>query len=134
MIEKVNPSHPDKIADRIAGAIVDLGYIKNNNPKIAVEVLIGHGVCHTIIETSENYSYEEIEKIVKRIGGNVIAVVTVVIILGGNRVGNGEQFLVFGVGFVQFPLGDAKIIVFCIVGIPHGTAVGAPIGIVPRDV
>ncbi|MCT7893638.1 S-adenosylmethionine synthetase, partial [Bifidobacteriaceae bacterium WP021] len=26
MIEKVNPSHPDKIADRIAGAIVDLAY------------------------------------------------------------------------------------------------------------
>ena len=24
--EKVNPAHPDKIADRIAGAIVDLAY------------------------------------------------------------------------------------------------------------
>ena len=24
MIEKVNPAHPDKIADRIAGALVDL--------------------------------------------------------------------------------------------------------------
>ncbi len=28
MIEKVNPGHPDKIADRIAGAIVDLAYTK----------------------------------------------------------------------------------------------------------
>ena len=29
MIEKVNPSHPDKVADRIAGAaIVDLAYAK----------------------------------------------------------------------------------------------------------
>ena len=28
MIEKVNPAHPDKIADRIAGAIVDLAYKK----------------------------------------------------------------------------------------------------------
>ena len=71
MIEKVNPSHPDKIADRIAGAIVDLGYKKNNNPKIAVEVLIGHGKCHIIIETSLNYSYFEIDKIVKRIAGNL---------------------------------------------------------------
>ena len=26
MFEKVNPSHPDKLADRIGGAIVDLGY------------------------------------------------------------------------------------------------------------
>ena len=32
MIEKVNPSHPDKVADRIAGAIVDLAYTKNKNP------------------------------------------------------------------------------------------------------
>ena len=35
MIEKVNPSHPDKIADRIAGAIVDLAYKKSDNPKVA---------------------------------------------------------------------------------------------------
>ena len=26
MTEKVNPAHPDKVADRIAGAIVDLAY------------------------------------------------------------------------------------------------------------
>ena len=71
MIEKVNPSHPDKIADRIAGAIVDLAYTKNENPKVAVEVLIGHGDCHVIIETSEDFTAEEIDNIVKRIGGNV---------------------------------------------------------------
>lgn len=52
MIEKVNPCHPDKVADRIAGAIVDLAYAAEDNPRIAVEVLIGHGVCHAIIETS----------------------------------------------------------------------------------
>lgn len=28
MIEKVNPSHPDKLADRIAGALVDRAYEK----------------------------------------------------------------------------------------------------------
>ena len=28
MIEKVNCKHPDKVADRIAGAIVDLAYTK----------------------------------------------------------------------------------------------------------
>lgn len=52
MIEKVNPAHPDKVADRIAGAIVDLAYKMEENPKIAVEVLIGHGVCHIIAESS----------------------------------------------------------------------------------
>lgn len=44
MYEKVNPAHPDKVADRIAGALVDLAYQKDSRPKIAVEVLIGHGV------------------------------------------------------------------------------------------
>ena len=52
MIEKVNPMHPDKQADRIAGAIVDMAYAYEANPKIAVEVLIGHGKAHIIIESS----------------------------------------------------------------------------------
>ena len=71
MIEKVNPSHPDKVADRIAGAIVDLAYLKNENPKVAVEVLIGHGVCHVIAETSEVFTNEEVDAIVKRIAGDI---------------------------------------------------------------
>ena len=72
MIEKVNPSHPDKVADRIAGAMVDLAYDKQDNPKVAVEVLIGHGTCHIIAETSYSYKQEEIKQIVKRIAGENI--------------------------------------------------------------
>ena len=71
MIEKVNPSHPDKVADRIAGAIVDLAYTKNDDCRMAVEVLIGHGVCHIICETSEDIKFEEVDKIVKRIAGDI---------------------------------------------------------------
>ena len=67
MIEKVNPSHPDKVADRIAGALVDLAYKKEENPKIAVEVLLGHGVVNLIIESSVNISDAEAEDIVSRI-------------------------------------------------------------------
>ena len=67
MIEKVNPSHPDKVADRIAGAIVDLAYKKTKNPKIAVEVLIGHGNCHIIAETSVSFEPSEVRAIVDRI-------------------------------------------------------------------
>lgn len=69
MIEKVNPSHPDKVADRIAGAIVDLAYKKEENPKIAVEVLLGHGVVNLIIESSVNISEAEVEAVVFRITG-----------------------------------------------------------------
>lgn len=71
MIEKVNPAHPDKVADRIAGAIVDLAYKMEDNPKIAVEVLIGHGVCHIIVETSIKLNTDEVAKAVTRIGGNL---------------------------------------------------------------
>lgn len=67
MIEKVNPSHPDKVADRIAGAIVDLAYTKEENPKIAVEVLIGHEQCSIIIESSVTIENDKIREIVDKI-------------------------------------------------------------------
>lgn len=67
MFEKVNPMHPDKIADRIAGALVDLAYRATNNPKIAVEVLIGHGKAYIIAETSISLPENEVRKAVYRI-------------------------------------------------------------------
>ena len=72
MIEKVNPCHPDKVADRIAGAIVDLAYERQENPKIAVEVLIGHGVCHIIVETSVRIPFSAVKGIVCRIAGDLM--------------------------------------------------------------
>lgn len=75
MFEKVNPSHPDKLADRIAGAIVDKAYEKEENPKIAVEVLLGHSKCHIIAETSVmDLQKKEIDEIVARIVGENIEV------------------------------------------------------------
>ena len=64
--------HPDKLADRIAGAIVDLAYTKAKNPRIATEVLLGHGECNIQVETSEQISAEDIEAIVERIAGEDI--------------------------------------------------------------
>lgn len=69
MIEKVNMAHPDKIADRIAGAIVDLAYSLNANPKIAVEVLIGHGKCTVIAESSVYIERASVKAIIDRIAG-----------------------------------------------------------------
>ena len=71
MFEKVNPCHPDKVADRIAGAIVDLAYTKNKNPKVAVEVLLGHGKATVMIESSEDFRPVEIDPIVRRLAGRV---------------------------------------------------------------
>jgi len=67
MIEIVNPSHPDKVADRIAGAIVDLAYEKQYNPKIAVEVLIGHGFATVIAETNAHITRTEVKEVVHRL-------------------------------------------------------------------
>lgn len=71
MIEKVSMSHPDKVADRIAGAIVDICYKKEKNPKVAVEVLIGHDVCHIIVETNVELTKKYVEKAVRRIAGDI---------------------------------------------------------------
>ena len=71
MFEKVNPCHPDKVADRIAGAIVDLAYTKNRDPKVAVEVLLGHGKAAVMIESSEDFRPVEIVPIVRRLAGDV---------------------------------------------------------------
>lgn len=70
MFEKVNPCHPDKVADRIAGAIIDLAYTKEANPKCAVEVLLGHCACYIITESNVYLRYTEISSIVERIAGN----------------------------------------------------------------
>lgn len=69
MFEKVNPRHPDKVADRIAGAIVDLAYRVSNNPHIAVEVLIGHGVCLVITETDVRLNKLQVHRAARRIAG-----------------------------------------------------------------
>lgn len=74
MFEKVNPSHPDKLADRIAGALVDYAYTLEKNPRIAVEVLIGHGTCNIIAETSVRIPPDFVEETVERIAGaNIVS-------------------------------------------------------------
>jgi len=69
MIEKVNKYHPDKVADRIAGAIVDYAYTLDANPQIAVEVLVGHGRAAVIAETSVVLAAKVVETIIERISG-----------------------------------------------------------------
>lgn len=65
--EKVSPMHPDKIADRIAGALVDYCYTKEENPKCAFEVLIGHLSCFITGETSVSIPTEYVKKTAERI-------------------------------------------------------------------
>ena len=89
MFEKVSKFHPDKIADRIAGAITDLAYTLNEKPKVATEVLIGHGICNIIIESNVSFKKADIKKIVNRIAGENIKLNLVQVkqdeILAGNQ-------------------------------------------------
>lgn len=82
MFEKVNSSHPDKMCDRLAGALVDIAYAQVKDPKIAVEVLAGHGKVYVIIETSltsdelrREYIHQAIDSI---FGKGVEGIVTVI--------------------------------------------------------
>jgi S-adenosylmethionine synthetase len=75
MFEKTSCFHPDKVADRIAGALVDHcythaagGWLKSN-PRVAVETLIGHTEGLVIIETSEPLRVQDVSDTVRCISG-----------------------------------------------------------------
>lgn len=70
--EKVSMAHPDKIADRIAGALVDYCYSVEYNPKCAFEVLIGHGACFVTGETSVRVPEAMVKSIAERISGELL--------------------------------------------------------------
>lgn len=78
MYEKVNPSHPDKLADRIAGALVDIAYKYHENPKIAVEVLLGHNKCFIIIESNIVINELLIRNTVNRIVGKEVIDINII--------------------------------------------------------
>ena len=67
MIEKVNPDHPDKLADRIAGALVDYAYEEQVAPRVAFEVLLGHGEVNIIGESSVYVPKRVAKQIITRI-------------------------------------------------------------------
>jgi S-adenosylmethionine synthetase len=50
--EFVTPKHPDKLADRIADAILDTYMTIDQKARVAIEVLAGHGAIHIIGEAT----------------------------------------------------------------------------------
>ena len=64
--------HPDKIADRIAGALVDCCYTAEKDPRCAFEVLIGHNSCFITGETSVSLNKKKVKEIAERICGEKI--------------------------------------------------------------
>ena len=77
MFEKVNAGHPDKMADRLAGAVVDLVYeraggLTRANPRVACEVMAGHGRVDVQIETSLgrlDLRADDVDPLIRRLFG-----------------------------------------------------------------
>ena len=80
MFEKVNPGHPDKMADRLAGAVVDLVYeraggLTKADPRVACEVMAGHGRVDVQIETSlgrMDLRADDIDPLIRRLFGEQV--------------------------------------------------------------
>lgn len=104
--EKVSPMHPDKVADRIAGALVDYCYSKQENPKCAFEVLIGHGHCFITGETSVSIPDEFIDKTVTRIAKEFINEIKYIEVPQDKHLANNQKELRCGDNgvFAGFPM------------------------------
>lgn len=105
--EKVSMAHPDKIADRIAGALVDYCYSVQENPKCAFEVLIGHGSCFVTGETSVHVPDETVKGIVERIcEGQLVREIKYIEVAQDIRLSNNQKELHCGDNgiFAGFPM------------------------------
>ena len=63
MFEKVNPCHPDKVADRIAGALVDAAYRKEENPRRDTPELVNKDAYENWIIKVELTNKEELNEL-----------------------------------------------------------------------
>ena len=67
VVTKVSPNHPSKMADRIAGAILDRAYELKKNPRVGCDVKIEDSKCWVILESSVMIDESVIRNIVMRI-------------------------------------------------------------------
>jgi S-adenosylmethionine synthetase len=68
-----------------------LAYTKAKNPRIATEVLLGHGEAGIQVETSEQISAEDCEAIVRRIAGEDIVTRALIVPQDANLAANQRQ-------------------------------------------
>lgn len=70
MTDKVNPNNSDKIADRIAGAIVDYCYTQQENPNVDICVSFSENMYNITAYSSVEITVDAVGSIIKRITGN----------------------------------------------------------------
>lgn len=109
--EKVSPMHPDKVADRIAGALVDCCYKQQDNPKCAFEVLIGHGHCFITGETSVHIPDTIVAAAVTRISKESFAEIRYIEVPQDKNLSENQKELRCGDNgvFAGFPMPDVHL-------------------------
>lgn len=98
--ESVSPKHPDKLCDQISDAILDAYLTGDNDARVAVETVGGHGRVFITGEVTAK-DHIEIEPIVKRLAGDVDLIVHLVrqspeIAQGVDTGGAGDQGIMVG--------------------------------------
>lgn len=106
--ESVSPKHPDKICDRISDAILDAHLAEDPSARVAVDVAGGHGKVFVTGEVTSKATNVNTEAIVKRIAGEVEAIIHIAqqspeIALGVDAGGAGDQGIMVGYATSETP-------------------------------
>ena len=67
MIEKVGSKHPDKIADRIAGTIVDECYKRKVNAYVSVDAVVENEKCYIFFKSNVDLGKKKLVNLASKI-------------------------------------------------------------------
>ncbi len=106
--ESVSPGHPDKIADQISDAILDVHLAEDPLARVAVDIAGGHGKLFVTGEVTSRATGVDIPAIVQRLAGGVELIENIArqspeIAQGVDTGGAGDQGIVVGYATSETP-------------------------------